>query len=90
MYDTFEQLIRSTVAEAVRLELRQQRQLDKDAQPVEPTWTNSNGETMRLRDMPTPYLYNVLDLLERHSLARGLYNAIWTELSRRRVEDGQR
>ncbi len=60
----------------------------RERAPVEPTWTNSKGETMRIADMPTKYLVNVANLLHTHGLGRfgthgGLARAITRELQER-------
>lgn len=51
---------------------------------VVPTWTNSNGDTMRLCDMPTPYLRNCLTFALRmnagYSAGSGLATALENEL----------
>lgn len=56
--------------------------------PAEPTWTSSNGETTRLRDLPTTYLSNVRRFAARmvapaSDHGSGLLDAIDTELARR-------
>ena len=58
-----------------------------EALKIEPTWTNSRGETFRLRDMPTSYLRNVLKFAQHmgysHGPGCGLEQAIRRELARR-------
>lgn len=48
-----------------------QDQLAKVRGLVEPTYTNARGQTFRLKDMPTPYLMNILGLLHERNLDNG-------------------
>jgi hypothetical protein len=55
-----------------------------------PTWTDSKGRTHRIIEMPTPYLVNVLDLIDgtfgRQGRGSGLSKVIRDELQRRADE----
>ena len=78
-------------AETAASFLRKRTKVASDT--VEPTWTNSRGETFRLRDMPTPYLRNLTKFAWRmvadcayapsKGPGSGLIAAIRRELERR-------